>query len=75
MDTEKQKFSSQADASILQAIKQIAKEDGRQFQTILEEAMLDYIEKKNGNSPRQHVMAHLRTSIEKNRLLGELLAK
>ena len=75
MHTEKQKFSSQADGTILNAIKEIAKEDGRQFQAVLEEAMLDYIEKKNSHTSRQHVIANLRTSIEKNRLLGELLAK
>lgn len=73
--TTRQKYASQADPELLTAMKQVAKEEGRQFQAIMEDAMRDYLERRNNASPRAHVMAHLRTSIEKNRRLGELLAK
>jgi len=41
----------------------------------MEDAMRDYLERRNNASPREHVIAHLRASIEKNRRLGELLAQ
>lgn len=72
--TTRQKYASQADPKLLTAMKQVAKEDGRQFQAVMEDAMRDYLERRNNASPREHVMAHLRASIEKNRRLGELLA-
>ena len=73
--TIRQKYASQADPELLTAMKQVAKEEGRQFQAVMEDAMRDYLERRNSTSPREHVMAHLRASIEKNRRLGELLAK
>jgi len=70
-----QKFSSQADPELLTALRTIAKQDGRHFQAILEDAMRDYIEARRQDKPRAEVMAHFRASVEKNRRLGELLAK
>ena len=73
--TTRQKYASQADPELLTAMKQVAKEEGRQFQAVMEDAMRDYLERRNNASPRERVMAHLRASIEKNRRLGELLAQ
>ncbi len=75
MSTKMQKFSSQADPELLAALRAIAKQDGRHFQAILEDAMRDYIEARKQDRPRAAVMAHFRASLEKNRRLGELLAK
>ena len=75
MSTKMQKFSSQADPELLAALRAIAKQDGRHFQAILEDAMRDYIEARRQDKPRTAVMAHFRASLEKNRRLGELLAK
>lgn len=75
MSTKMQKFSSQADSELLAALRAIAKQDGRHFQAILEDAMRDYIEARRQDKPRTAVMAHFRASLEKNRRLGELLAK
>ena len=75
MTTTCQKYARQADPELLEAMREVAKEEGRQFQAVMEDAMRDYLERRNNASPRAHVMAHLRTSIEKNRRLGELLAK
>ena len=75
MSTKMQKFSSQADSELLAALRAIAKQDGRHFQAILEDAMRDYIEARRLDKPRTAVMAHFRASLEKNRRLGELLAK
>ncbi len=75
MAARRKKFSSQANPDILAAIQEIAKNEGRQFQAVLEEAMIDYIEKKNGDNARSTVMAHFRASVAANQKLGELLAK
>ena len=73
--TTRQKYASQADTELLTAMRQLAREEGRQFQTVMEEAMREYIERRKNASPRERVMAHFRASVEKNRRLGELLAK
>ena len=75
MTTTRQKYASQADPELLSAMRQVAKEEGRQFQAVMEDAMRDYLERREDASPRTHVMANARASIEKNRRLGELLAQ
>ena len=46
MVTPRQKFSSQADPDLLAAMRQIARNDGRHFQAVLEDAMSHYIESR-----------------------------
>ncbi len=75
MAPHRQKFSSQAEEILLQAMREIAKAEGRHFQAVLEEAMREYIERKRGERPRDEVMARFRASVERNRRLGELLAQ
>ena len=70
-----QKFSSQADPELLASLRTIAKQDGRHFQAILEDAMRDYIEARRHEKPRAAVMAHFQASLEKNRELAKLLAE
>lgn len=73
--TIREKFSSQADPQLLKKMRALAKKEGRQFQSVLEEAMIEYIDAKTGSKPRPAVMAHFRASLEKNRQLGKLLAE
>ena len=73
MAPQRKKFSSQAEAALLQSLRDIAAADGRQFQAILEDAMRQYIEARQ--KPRESVLAHFQASVERNRRLGELLAK
>ena len=75
MATKMQKFSSQADPEVLASLRTIAKQDGRHFQAILEDAMRDYIESRRQEKPRATVMAHFQASLEKNRELVKLLAE
>lgn len=75
MSATRQKFSSQADPKLLDEMKALAREEGRQFQAVLEQAMREYVERQRGARPRAEVMAHFRASVERNRRLGELLAK
>ena len=71
----RKRFSSKASPDLLAALRTIAEQDGRQFEDVLEHAMRDYIKARRQDKPRTAVMAHFRASVEKNRRLGELLAK
>lgn len=75
MATKMQKFSSQADPELLASLRTIAKQDGRHFQAVLEDALRDYIEARRQDKPRTAVMAHFQASLEKNRKLVKLLAE
>ena len=44
-----QKFSSQASPELLSKMREIARNDGRHFQAVLEDAMRDYIEGRAQN--------------------------
>ena len=71
----RQKFSSQASPEFLQEMRDIARREGRHFQAVLEEAMASYIESKSNGQVRPEVIAYLKASVERNRLLYELFAK
>ena len=75
MTTRREKFSSQADPQLLATLREVARSEGRQFQAVLEDAMRTYIESCTQQRSRDSVMAHFRASVEKNRLLGKLLAE
>ena len=60
----KQKFATQVDADLLEAVKGIAREEGRQVQSLIDEALVDLVEKRRLSKPRRHVMAAYRGSIE-----------
>ena len=71
----REKFSSQAAPELLSKMREIARRDGRHFQSVLEDAMRNYIEGEAQANVRPEMMAHFRASLEKNRRLFELLAK
>ena len=76
MVAQREKFSSQASPELLAEVRKIARDDGRHFQAVLEDAMREYIEsREQGQKVRPEVMAHYRASVERNRLLAELLAQ
>ncbi|RZV44663.1 MAG: hypothetical protein EX267_06525 [Acidimicrobiia bacterium] len=71
----KTKFSSQADADLLEEVRAIADEEGRHFQAVLQEALTEWVERKKGAAPRPEVVAHLKATISRNRDLYQHLAK
>ena len=75
MADQRVKYASQADPEILERMREIAREDGRHFQAVMEDAMREYIERRQGETPREEVMARFRASVAKNRRLAELLSK
>ena len=71
----RRKFASQADVELLDRLRDVAREEGRHFQAVLEEAIRLYLDQRDSNTPRESVLARFRASVERNRRLGELLSK
>ena len=77
MATEKEHFSASAAPETLAAFRLVAKADGRDFETALEGAILEYVAAWERSHPgvQPDAMAHYRDSVERNRKLIELLAQ
>lgn len=73
--TVREKFSSQAAPEVLAALRQIAENQGRQFQAVLDEALRDYIDKHQNERPRRHVMDAFASSLGEFDNLYRELAK
>ncbi len=71
----REKFASQASPALLKGLREIARREGRDFHDVLEDAMSDYIVGRADEKVRPEVMAHFRDSVERHRLLYELLAQ
>ena len=69
------KFASQTDPKLLDELKTIAKAEGRQLQSLIEEAFQDYIEKKQGGQMRPAVKAALERTLRERKWLYAQLAK
>lgn len=72
---QRQKFATQVDAELLDAVRGIAKEEGRQVQTLVDEAFADLIEKRRLGKPRKHVMAAYQASLSRYGKLYKKLAE
>ena len=71
----KVKFATQADPAVLETLRTIAASEGRQIQALVDEALRDYIERKQGKAPRKHVMQALQASMLQYDSLYKELAK
>lgn len=74
-DMTMQKFSSQARPELLEEVKALATAEGRQFQSVLDEALSEWVARKKGDTPRPEVVAQAKASIARHRALYEELAK
>ncbi len=75
MSQVREKFATQVNAEILSTVRTIAKNEGRQLQALVDEALADLIEKRKNTRPRSHVMAAYLASHEKYGELYKKLAK
>lgn len=75
MPITKEKFSSQADTELLADVKQIAQKEGRQLQSVLDEALRDFVEKKKTGKSRPHVLEAMDESLKVYDKLYEKLAQ
>ena len=69
------KFSSQADPEILEALQAIADQEGRQLQSVLGEAMREYLARKQSKQPRRNVLEAFEQSLRERDELYRSLAK
>jgi hypothetical protein len=75
MGEHKVKFSSQLDPKVLNKAKQVAKAEGRQLQSIIEEALTDYLERMQNDRPSTLVLNAFRESLQEYDQLYSNLAK
>lgn len=71
----REKFATQVDPQILSAVRDLAKSEGRQLQSLIDEALGDLIEKHKSVRPRASVMAVYQTSHAKFAPLFKKLAE
>ena len=71
----KVKFATQADPEVLGALRQMANQEGRQLQALVDEALRDYVERKHSHTPRQQVVEALQASITQYDELYKKLAQ
>lgn len=57
MPVTREKFATQVDPQILVGVRNLAREEGRQVQALVEEALVDLLEKRRLAKPRPAVMA------------------
>jgi hypothetical protein len=75
MPAAREKFATQVDGEVLAAIRKIAKDEGRQLQAVVEEALNAHIEQRARSRPREHVLAAYKSSIPRYAALYKKLAK
>jgi hypothetical protein len=60
----REKFATQVDPQTLAALRALARDEGRQLQALVDEALADLIEKRRQARPRPHVLAAYEASRE-----------
>jgi hypothetical protein len=75
MTQAREKFATQVNSQILSTVRQLAKNEGRQLQALVDEALADLVEKRRQDRPRNGVMAAYQASHERFGGLYRKLAK
>jgi len=75
MGVVREKFSSQADSELLAHLREIAAAEGRQFQSVLDDALREYVDRHQSAQPRRHVLRSLAESVAEFDKLYRALAK
>ncbi|MGH7813093.1 MAG: hypothetical protein ACRD3Y_07510 [Bryobacteraceae bacterium] len=71
----REKFATQVNSKTLSSVRALSRKEGRQLQSLVDEALSDLIEKHKGAKPRSHVMAAYVSSHEKYAPLYKKLAE
>lgn len=71
----KVKFATQLAPDVLHALRDMARQEGRQLQAIIDEALREYMENRNARTPRRHVLEAARRSMARHDALYKELAK
>ena len=75
MPQAREKFATQIDSDILEAVRKLARKEGRQLQALMDEALFDLLEKHSNAQPRAHVMGAYLASHERFSSLYKKLAE
>jgi hypothetical protein len=75
MSQTREKFATQVNSEILTAVRSLSVAEGRQLQSLVEEALADLLEKRKKANPRAHVMGAYFGSHEKYGPLYKKLAE
>lgn len=75
MSTSNVKFATQVDQKLLGSVKELAKQEGRQIQALVNEAFADLLDKRKNMNARSHVMSAYMKSHESYAPVYEKLAK
>jgi len=75
MSATRETFAAEVNSEILAAVRDLAKNEGRQLQVLVEEALADLIEKHKKNAPRAHVMGAYLGSLDQYASLYKKLAE
>lgn len=69
------KFESELDADLLDAVRALARQQGRQVASLVDEALAEFIARKRAELPREDVMALHEESIKKYENVYKKLAE
>ena len=77
MATVREKFATQVDSELLESVRKLAKEEGRQIQAVVEDALRDHLKAKfkSKRRGREHAMDAYLKSTERFSGLYEKLAR
>ena len=75
MTVARKKYSSQMDPTILAAAQKAAADEGRQLQSLIEDALEQYLERNQTARPRKHVLEAFGMSLKEFDELYTELAK
>ena len=75
MSQSREKFATQVNSEILAVVRVLAQNEGRQLQSLVDEALADLIEKHKRTKPRAHVMGAYLASHERYGPLYKKLAE
>jgi len=73
--TLREKFATQVDSALLADLRTLARAEGRQLQSLVEEAIASLIQSRRAGKGRAHVMQAYRQSVGQFGPLYEKLAK
>ena len=71
----RRKFATQVDSALLDELRTLARDEGRQIQALVDEAIAAFLEQRRQGRARRHVMATHQSSHARFAALYEKLAK
>lgn len=71
----RENFTTQVESALLAEIRMLAKHEGRQLESVVEDALRTYVKNCSSTKPRHRVMDAYRSSLRRYGALYENLAK